>query len=152
MAITFRLKTASDRIKKASLPELYEWLRARATQANRIILAPEHVDGRARSAVAYVNHGHWVADCPAQSCDVCAGPCRAAMDLLPDRSAPYLCGCCHNQELSGRWRPVLWPTEKAHREIEAALTPRELDRNRNWWPHETAAGLRAENKVHGVKG
>lgn len=148
--VTFRLKSAAQRVNKRTLGEMHEWLRQRAANDRSVILPPSEVVAAARPAVAYVNHGHWVADCPARSCDLCAGPCGAAMDLLPDRAAPYLCGCCHNAELRGRWRPVRWPAERVHREIESVLEQRPLDRNRHWWPHETVEQLRAENRAHGL--
>lgn len=112
---------------------------------------PEVVAQDAAPAVAYVNEGRWVADCPSEGC-------HGAMLLLGDRRAGFLCGSCFNAEVGHRYRPVQWPEERP--DIEAVLAERPVPGTRNWTPAarpgwsrgrgETVADLVAENEAHGL--
>lgn len=85
-------------------------------------------------AVAYVNWGRWVADCP-------RADCANAEQLV--RGAPrFACSFC------GYTCSVSWPDE-AKRIVEA-LAARPVPSTRNWLPGETVAMLEAENVEHGV--
>lgn len=72
---------------------------------------------RPARALAYVNHGRWIADCPAE--------CGNAMRLDP-RQGVFACQECYTMS------EVEWP-EDAER-IWEALLGRRLARNRNWFP------------------
>jgi hypothetical protein len=98
---------------------------------------PEAPDTNAPPALAYVNHGRWVADCPTA---FCAG----AVPLLP--GAPFMCGNCLNAECGFKYRPVEWPADRAH--IEEVLGERLLPETANWRPGETAERLTAENAAY----
>lgn len=141
------LRTAREERKVGSVDELYRWLRTRAPQP-RTVRPPSEMASDAPPALAYVNHGRWVADCPNRTCPQpsCPGYCNAAMDLL--NGAPYLCGCCYNSDLGGRWRPVQWPTDADRQEIERALLARPSTATRHWRPEQPVRDLAEENARH----
>jgi hypothetical protein len=101
-------------------------------------------------AVAYVNHGRWIADCPRPHCN-------SARRLEP-RQARFHCagegGC-------GMDCPVGWPPNPD--ELWEVLERRPVPMTRNWFPAghglavragvehgQTVADLVAENHEHGV--
>ena len=83
---------------------------------------------------AYVNHGRWVADCPA-----CNG---GVLGPNPQDGGTAPCLDC------GHLYTIAYPQE--WRAIQALLVRRPRMENRNWRPGETCALLRAENLEHGV--
>lgn len=93
----------------------------------------------AAPAIAHVNEGRWIANCP-------AADCTAALVL--HESAPFLCPLCLNAAAGYAPRRVAWPAEAA--EIEAALALRPRVVTRNWVPGEPVAALLAENVREGV--
>lgn len=131
------LETAYTTYHCADLAAYVSWLRGLAAGRGPVTEG-EQVAPDAAPAVAYANHGRWVADCPSG--------CGGAMLLEP--GAPYLCGHCWNAEIGGRWRRVAWP--RARRAIETLLLARPLAHTRNWQPGETLADLRAENAARGL--
>lgn len=109
-------------------------------------------------AVAYLNHGRWVAMCPRPGChnaeqfggvgqagNVPGGlrsdrfECRASIDFgagpVPAGGCGVVCG-------------VDWPANIA--EIEALVMPRPVPATRNWHPGEDLHDLLAENLMHGI--
>lgn len=102
-------------------------------------LARVRVDTAASPAVAYVNDGRWVADCPSPYCN-------AAMIVEPGQA--YMCAECFNKDIGGAWRRVVWPEDAE--EIDAELARRPDRRNQNWCPGETLQMLRAEAAARGV--
>jgi hypothetical protein len=82
-------------------------------------------------ARAYVNHGRWVADCPAE--------CGGAMSLDP-RQGLFACGVCKQMN------EVEWPDNPD--EIFETLMRRPLARNRNWFPTGHFLALRG-SMAHG---
>lgn len=125
------------------------WHRAWASREGKAVLHPDAagaLDRDAAPAVAYVNHGRWVADCPAADCTRCRGRCGAALNLLPE--SHFWCPCCHNVELGGRWRRVQWPPATTHRALEHELVKRPTLQHRNWEPgRHSLAGLRRETRA-----
>lgn len=124
----------------------HRWLMARGSVQQRMLQLniresqvglPGAADTDAQPALAYVNHGRWVADCPTP---FCAG----AVVLLTD--APFMCGNCLNAERGFRYRLVSWPAERG--EIEEILSARLLPENANWYPGEPLERLTIENEVH----
>lgn len=105
----------------------------------RNVKGPREARGRALRpdpAVAYVNHGRWVADCPTPGCG-------GAMLVL--RGGEFLCGTCFNAEIGGEYRPIEWPADPEA--IEALLVVRPLPVHMNWAPGEPLAVLAAENDL-----
>lgn len=82
-------------------------------------------------ARAYVNHGRWIADCPAD--------CGSARQLQPGEHM-YQCGECLLV------CTVDWPDDAD--DIWEALMERPIPKFRNWFPHQHDLALRA-NLPHG---
>ncbi len=80
---------------------------------------------------ARIESGFWVATCE----------CGAGNGVHPEweRARCFACGAVHRVRLPRQWRA-----------IEHVLLERPLSETRNWKPGETLAGLRAENREHGV--
>lgn len=141
-----RIATAQTLHGVATGAEHHKWLLSRGSVKQRMRqmnVRPEQVgtpgapDTNAAPALAYVNHGRWVADCPT---DFCGG----AVPLLPGH--PFLCGNCLNAECGFRYRLVEWPAERGH--IEEILSERLLPETANWRPGEPTERLKAENAAH----
>jgi hypothetical protein len=99
--------------------------------------APDAVDEGAE-AVAYVNHGRWVADCPSPAC--------TGAELVDPDEPRFYCLSCYNAAFGGLWLPVRFPPERERQAIERALLARPRARNRNWYPGETVAQLEEEHR------
>lgn len=84
---------------------------------------------------ARVNHGRWLADCPA-----CNG---AELVALGRRFVCQAPGC-------GAQADVRWPAAPTKAKIEALLALRPGAAQRNWTPSETVKSLAAENRAHGI--
>lgn len=78
------------------------------------------------AAMAYVNMGRWVADCPAM--------CGGAVELEPKQTA-LPCGTC------GALSVVVWPPDADG--IWMALSVRPLPRTRNWFPKDHDLAVRS---------
>jgi hypothetical protein len=101
------------------------------------------------TAVAYVNLGYWVADCPRPFCTGAEhfggrvnGLGMAELGGLTD--AGFTCKAC------GLQCPAQWPASDHRVEVERILMERPNPRNRNWLPGETVFTLLAENIAHGI--
>jgi hypothetical protein len=92
------------------------------------------------AAVAYVNHGRWVVDCP-------FGCGSAQMASRSDRR--FFCVECGHRG-DGRWLPVVWPSDLEVQTVEAVLDARPDMATRNWRPGEPIDALVAENAGHGL--
>jgi hypothetical protein len=117
--------------------------------------------------LAYVNHGRWLADCPA---------CGSPILLNPEKEDTIQCGVCNPQLLAIKLVPIpgdpdsgvvpkayeemraeARKTAMAHkviipenwREIFETLRPRPTYLM-NWLPGETLDTLRAQNIEHGI--
>ena len=135
------IQTARTVFKYRDKHDYQAWLRKQA-EVKGIVFQPQDIlaiDKVTPKAVAYVNHGRWVADCP----DRCGGA------MLLDPNLPYMCGECFNIIIGGKWRLIQWPTDRL--EIEMVLDKRPFSINRNWWPVETVDDLKRENRDHGVE-
>lgn len=87
---------------------------------------------RAGKVAARAEHGRWIVDCPAQDCS-------GAEYANPEG---FFCCSCRNLAVKGALYVVVWPRERAAIEAVLAVRPRV---NRNWFPGETLAALKAEN-------
>ena len=117
---------------------------ASANPSNRMDTTPP--SGRVRAgtrAVARVDHGRWIADCPFG--------CGGAELVSFDRPLFFCCEC-RNATVGHDFVAVLVPAEGKRGDIEAALVARPSSTNRHWHPLETVAQLRAENAAHGIRG
>ncbi len=99
-------------------------------------------------AVARVNWGRWLADCPAVPCVHPVTGERAAGAEYVAAGFPFMCQWCWNQDIDGRFREVEFPAE--YDAIEAVLVARIEPESRNWTPGETVVDLQVENIAHGV--
>ena len=122
---------------------LPDFLRPHWVQGQRRPLPPlSEASGEIK---ATVNHGRWIVDCPNEGC----GNAIVVSQVEPY----YICTDCGSEENGGRWYVVIFPGAKAT--IEALLLKRPARRSfeagtRNWSPAESVAGLRRENREHGV--
>lgn len=82
---------------------------------------------------ARVNHGRWVVDCE------CNGAELAFEEGL------FMCLSCYNAGHRHQYRKAVFP--KNRQAIELVLMARPII-NRNWFPYETLAMLKAENAEH----
>lgn len=117
------LKQAQSRIRQVGI-------------SSRRIGRPESPDLNAPQAVAYVNHGRWVADCPSPHC-------KNAMVLLP--GAPFLCAVCLNADIGYQYRLIAWPEGRGA--IEMLLAERNIPETQNWYPGEPIEQLATENRA-----
>lgn len=85
--------------------------------------------------VARVDHGRWVADCPA---------CNSGVALTPGVNEAF----CFGQGCGHRFTVIEWPAASDVEEIERTLRARPKIVTRNWAPTETLTNLRAENRAH----
>ncbi len=104
-------------------------------------------------AVARVERGVWMADCPRPDCNAAqhAGPDPGG-GIVGGLVAPLDAGTvgafrCFTCTWEG---PSRWPAADERRAIEHVLSFRPVPRTRNWFPHELVRDLVAENVQHGV--
>lgn len=88
--------------------------------------------GKATVALARVNHGRWIVDCPF---------CPSAALVTPD-DPRFFCVECGNAAAHGRWAKVIFPDDVDA--IEQTLEPRPAALQ-NWEPGEDVDALRVEN-------
>lgn len=94
------------------------------------------------AVVARVSGSAWIADCPTLGCG-------GAEYVSFDRPVFFCCEC-RNQAAGNDYLPVVVPKPEKRTEIEAILDARPAPSTRHWYPHETVAQLRAENRAHGI--
>ncbi len=101
--------------------------------------APKY-DGEAtgQPIEARVDLGRWLISCE---------DCGSGFCIEPDVPI-FMCPKC---DRSGKWRPVVLPSERAEIEEILLLRPgfREANKNRFWFPGETVDQLAEESFVHG---
>lgn len=146
-----KIRTALDIPGITDLDTFHEWLLVqpgavarlemlgiRASQVGR----PDHPNMNGSPAIAVVNHGRWIANCPT---DQCGG----AAFCFPGARV-FLCANCANVENGCQWRPLTWPPPTgpdSRGAIEEALSARLLPEQAHWVPGETVAHLLAENAL-----
>ena len=82
---------------------------------------------------ARVNYGRWIVDCE----------CNGAEFAF--EGGIFMCQSCFNAGHQHKYRRLIFP--KNRKDVEMALLHRP-EPNRNWYPGETVAKLKAENKAH----
>ena len=90
--------------------------------------------------LAYLNHGRWVVDCPADDCEAV---------LFADRDfceCSDVSVCDHSALPCGTLLDSIFPDNRA--DIDRLMNLRRR-RNRNW-TGESMSDLKAENLLHGV--
>jgi hypothetical protein len=99
--------------------------------------------GKARGAeaVAYVNWGRWVADCPTSGC--------GSAQVVTPADPRFFCPTCENAPAGGRWATVTFPSLLVS--IERVLELRDDVRHRNWVPRESLTDLRQQNLDNGER-
>lgn len=90
-------------------------------------------DSEAPPLKARVNHGRWLVDCE----------CNGA-ELAWDEGV-FMCLSCFNAGHEHKYRTAIFPRNR--KAIELLLMGRPVE-NRNWYPGESLAQLRAENEAH----
>lgn len=90
-------------------------------------------------AMAKVNHGRWIVECPF---------CPSAQIVSPE-DPRFLCAECLNRDVGERFVSVLFPSRQRMENIEAVLEVRPSE-NQNWVPGESLALLKRENEAHGL--
>jgi len=86
-------------------------------------------------AIAFINHGRWMALCPDPDC--------AGAEVVTSSDRVFMCLSCGNIENKGRLYPVKFPTELKEISRQLSKRPRIY---RNWHPHETVEDLARENE------
>lgn len=143
------ITSAEQLFGTGTVMEQHAWLLGRGSVKQRMVALgvrlgdigqPGDVDTAAKPAVAYVNQGRWVADCPQRGCG-------GALALVR-RAVGFLCGNCLNVGVGHRYRPLMWPRERD--EIEDVMAVRLLPEESNWRAGDSVAALGDENEAHGV--
>lgn len=102
--------------------------------------------------LAYLNHGRWVVDCPADDCEATLFADRPmfAEDNNGTLSLRCICNdvsvCDHSAVPCGTPLAAVFPDNRA--DIDRLMAGRRR-RNRNW-TGESVSDLKAENLLHGV--
>jgi len=107
-------------------------------------------------AVAYLNHGQWVAMCPRPGCHNAEIFGRIEVGILAlDQGGGTIGGltgdmfhCRTEYGGCGLTCPADWPPNVV--DIEALVMPRPVPTTRNWLPGESLHDLLAENVEHGI--
>jgi hypothetical protein len=95
-------------------------------------------------AVARVNQGRWIADCPTAACG------GAEFVSLSEQHGFFCCEC-RNAATDNVCIPVVLPDEKTIGQVAAYLCARPAPATRNWHPDEPVKQLQQENREHGIK-
>lgn len=111
-----------------------EWAPRSHWQASRGVDFSAPTAPPAESVRVYVNCGRWIAECP---------DCRGAQ-VACHTDRRFMCHCCGNAAVGGRWRATVWPPAAFLAGVESALAARPSV-NAHWAPGETLAQLVAEN-------
>ena len=96
-------------------------------------LLPQGGISDAESVKARVNHGRWIVDCE----------CRGAEFAFDE--GLFMCQSCYNAGHKHQYRRLVFPKNRKGIEMELIQRP---EPNRNWYPGESIAKLRAENEEH----
>lgn len=97
------------------------------------LIAEQDYDKESPPLKAHINHGNWSVKCE------CGGSEFAWEEGF------FMCRSCFNGNHKHKYRKAIFPKDRT--KIEELLLIRPLQ-NRNWYPNETLAQLRAENKEH----
>lgn len=101
-----------------------------------------NIDRNAAPAVARVDSGRWIADCPAASC--------GGAEFVWFDSPVFFCLSCGNVAVAGKWRVVELPAPVELDAIDRTLRERDDVRSRNWHPRESVLDLLIENVARGA--
>ena len=142
--IEFRMRNSRDEIPGVRKQGQRTWF---ANAARGMGFNTQDAIAGARRAIARINHGRWLADCPY---------CDGAELVHPDERF-FVCLSCGNLGLGspnkldgdGRILHVEFPPN--WHSIERILISRPDEVTRNWNPGETMADLRRENTEHGLE-
>lgn len=88
---------------------------------------------------ARINHGKWIADCPAESCP--------GAELVVVSDPRFFCMSCDNRDFDGQWLRVQLPAEWD--QISRILGDRPWPTIQHWSPGETVSDLLDENRSLG---
>lgn len=139
--MSMKVNTARSILKYRGMGEYLAWLAGRAAHRaydRSVMQAPDNIDEEDVPAVAFLQEGDWIAECPSG--------CGAAMWIEPGQ--PFMCAICWNVQIGGRWRMVVWPKDREA--IESEILKRPIHVTGNWLPGETVEDLQRENTEHGI--
>lgn len=129
------------RLNRAEIPHAF--LIARHHNPRGILhrLPTETVTGK-KAPKAYVRlyRGQWIIDCPF---------CTSAQHASAEDHR-WFCAYCRNETVDFQYVDAVWPDQKLLDKIEAVVEARPKMENRNWYPGETVAELKKENKAAGL--
>lgn len=94
-------------------------------------------------AVARVNGGRWIADCPTPDCN--------GAEYVSFTDPVLFCHGCRNAAVDHLLIPVDVPSEKTRTQVETYLLARPVPETRNWDPSEPVTKLRDENRERGLR-
>ena len=93
-------------------------------------------------AVARVDDGIWLADCPWEHC--------GGAEMVSFEDPRFFCLGCFNRQWGGQWIAVELPDEALRLAVEKALLERPHHKFRFWHPGQTVVDLQTENALHEV--
>lgn len=131
----------SDFIAQASGALLGRMAQARLLHGNPIKQGID-IEGKPLVVFARINHGRWLADCPAPYC--------AGAEVVCTHDTRFFCESCGMDSFNGCYAEVIFPKGRLFKEIERMLLLRGWEKTRNWEPHETTIDLFAQNAEHGI--
>lgn len=111
--------------------EAYKRLNIIPVMAKRLL--PEGGISDAPPIKVRVNHGRWLIDCE------CSGAELAFNESI------FMCMACCNGNHKHQYRRLVFPKNRRGIEMELIQRP---EPNRNWYPGETLAKLKADNELH----
>lgn len=127
-----RIWDAEDLAQRLGAPDARALTRRIAQRAGHVLRAGIKGEVRAR-----LEHGRWIADCPA---------CNGA-EVVSRQAREFYCLSCGNAASGGQPMRVVFPRDRA--KIEAVLEMR-AGCNQHWRPGDTVEELRALNRAHGL--
>lgn len=146
------IQTAASRFQWATTEDRLEFVRQSMIGHGhdpRLLPPITEVATEAPPAVAWVDHGRWLAACPDPNCRA-PGPTGAPGIEYVQPGEPFFCCACANVGVGHRWRLVGWPRNRA--EIERLLAARPYPHQRTWLPGEPVERLEHENAAIAAAG
>lgn len=137
--------TASTKFGWSSVEDRYAFIREALLKHGNdpnLLKPMGDVDTQAPRAIAWIDHGRWLAMCPDAGCRPPGGTTPGIEYVEPGE--PFWCCACANVSVGHRWHVIAWPRKRAA--IEASLLRRPYPHQRTWLPTETLADIAKETE------